>query len=257
MVRIPTASKLKQYYLCPRSVIESGPATNQARDTADKKSAAWVGQSLHKCLEVYIGSRINLSRSRQESYLAALDVAKGIGVMSQFCQMDIATMDSVCFGLSTVQTEIPLILSNNLKVRSASYESLTDNDILAGTADFIIFTPGNSIVVGDWKTGMDDVDDPEENEQLLALGLMAKILYGSLNVRLALVNPILKTSKISDVNGIVFHASDLMNVDKTKENAGDHCRYCDLKPNCESFANMASGEIVHAGFQDPLRTSDE
>ena len=254
-VSIPTASKLKQFRLCPRSVMETQGPINKGREKAPDGSPAAIGNKLHSCLEMYLNSRVNLNKSRSEAYGEALAVAKTLGVMPQFCSMDSETMDWLTNGkwqLDLAMTEIPMAIARDGTVSRLQYHELTPNHVLAGTADFVLSIShlGRiSLIIGDWKTGLDDVDNPEENDQLLALGYMAANFFGATDYRLAVVNPVTKEKSISEMfNLATMNIDAFMKVDHKSESAGDHCRYCPLKTNCASFTCMAVKEVHDANF---------
>ncbi len=139
----------------------------------------------------------------------------------------------------------------NGNVRRAKYHEATNDDIVVGTADCIVVRNDNSFVIADWKTGLDDVDPPESNHQLLGLAYMAQRFFQFQSFYLCVNNPILKSHEIAGPFATAqFDRRSFANVDKTKESAGDHCRYCALRGNCTSFSKMMEKECKDVGFFD-------
>jgi hypothetical protein len=232
-------------------VIETQGPINKPRERNDSGPAA-IGQKLHSCLEVYINNRINLKTGRDKSYEAALQVARELGVLSQFCLMDIYHIDFLFTQFSDIEsvlTEVPMAINSMGVSRRTTYGDLREDDVLAGTADIIIVLKNGDIVVADWKTGLDDVDHPSENEQLMALSYMAVQFLAARGFYMAIVNPVTKESFVSDrLENAGLLMKELLDIDPSRESAGDHCRYCPLKTDCASFAQMANTEVKKAGF---------
>lgn len=251
--KIPSASKLKQYRLCPRSVMEPGEYTNVPRIQKIDDSAASIGQRLHSCLQVYLEERINACQSSDYSYMKALSKSKELGVMIQFCELDRTSMEAPCKDAIGVLTEKSMALNSSGKSRAInSYAELTKEDIFVGTADYIIQRKDFSMVIGDWKTGKDDVDSPAENDQLLGLVfLYTGLLSASFAIRMAITNPSLGTHEESELFSQAYIDLDAFkNYSKDKECAGGHCRYCPLKTNCGAFSRMATEEMKIANLKD-------
>lgn len=246
LVRIPTASKLKQYSLCPRSVIDVDNPVNSPRQASAPGSAAAVGQSLHLALEVFLIERINNAKSFEDAYSSASSIAKPLGVFSEFCQLDKSLIDSFSKGANKVHTEVSMIMDRNGKSRISKYNSVTKDDALAGTADFIVEYSDKMFIIGDWKTGKDDVDEPHENFQLRSLAAMAYDCFAIGGFSIAIANPTTGQLRISGPHGKPdFDKALVTNPLSVTESAGNHCKYCPLKESCSSFANMIDREVLN------------
>jgi hypothetical protein len=244
LVRIPTASKLKQFSLCPRSVIDVDSPVNAERQPSAPGSAAAVGQFLHSALESFLHARINEKLDFDASFDIAANKARRLGVFLEFCQLDKSVIDSFTPGAVLVHTEIPMIMPRSGKSRVSKYAFATENDVLAGTADFIIEYNDGMFVIGDWKTGKDDVDDPHENFQLQALASMSFDCFKISGFSLAIANPTLgKVAMSPPYNEPDFDKSLVMNELDITERAGNHCKYCPLKESCSSFSNMIDQDL--------------
>ena len=121
------------------------------------------------------------------------------------------------------------------------------SDKCYGTADCILLSE-NRICVIDLKSGKWAVD-PVKNKQLMIYGLGALTRYGGGNpditMELTIVQPKvsnpIKTFEISAPNLVHWGFNDLKPaVDACFEEnpqfvAGDHCRFCAFKPNCDTY----------------------
>jgi hypothetical protein len=215
---------------------------------------AYHGQMLHTCLEVFANNRINLKKSFDVSYKAGLDMSKELGVLAQYSQMDKKVMDFLTERAKMVMTEIPLVYDGDTKkVRRDTYMSAGPGDVLVGTADLIVENKDGSFTIADWKTGLDDVDGASDNDQLAGLAWMARQFFGFETFYLAVLNPVTKEADLAGpFTDVTFDYQRYLDEDWSRESAGDHCRYCPLKKNCESYMTMIRKELVNAGFQDPL-----
>jgi len=121
------------------------------------------------------------------------------------------------------------------------------SDKCYGTADCILLAE-NRICVIDLKSGKWAVD-PVKNKQLMIYGLGALTRYGGGNpditMELTIVQPKvsnpIKTFEISAPNLVHWGFNDLKPaIDACFEEnpqfvAGDHCRFCAFKPNCDAY----------------------
>ena len=206
---------------------------------------------LHQCLEVFINERVNKSANIDDSWNLARQHSKKVGVLSDFLRMSKSTSDSLSENASSVETEVPFILDKFGSVRIGKYHEVDENSILVGTADLVVFNKDGSVTIADWKTGLDDVDSPDTNQQLMSLSFMAQSYYGFKSFYMAIVNPITREFSISlAMKRSQLDLGAILEVDKTSQGAGNNCLYCPLKSNCGSFMQMSRKELLNAGFAD-------
>lgn len=253
-----TASKIQQYIKCPRSVLGVGFSLDRGIQSSRSRAAA-VGSKLHACLQAMI-IEIDKSCNFERAYLSGLQKSKQVGCYSQFVSIRVEYLKTILNECpqSSYFTQQALAMDVSGNVRSIrSYKQITQNDVIAGTADIIWVGKSrsgqNAIRISDWKTGKDIIQHADTNCQLIVL---AKLAYEQISkfiqiqvISFCWFNPITQThsqSKRLSPKQLDEKFKDVVSrMQKAKiENqiSGSHCRYCPLKHKCDSFANMYQGE---------------
>lgn len=134
-----------------------------------------------------------------------------------------------------------------------------------GTSDIVIVEPEGRLEVIDYKYGAGIPVFPKENSQLIYYGIGSahKLGYRFRSVRLTIVQPRRPIVSSKDPKASMFIRSwdtDVATLKAWLEKfedgmaaakkpgarlwAGDHCRFCNVKPTCTEFKNAAKRRVA-------------
>lgn len=138
---------------------------------------------------------------------------------------------------------------------------------LFGTCDCLIIEEFGRIVVIDYKHGAGVVVSPYWNFQMMIYGLGAALKYDCTQVTMIIVQPnapaeytgapnwqefTLTTEELCEwAENVLVPAAALTETDNAPLAAGDHCKFCPVKPNCPELRRLAL-ETAQVQFDDAV-----
>lgn len=289
----PTSSQLEHIAKCPASFWGNMEPLSHPALEKGGNTAADTGTKLHKCIEAGFSSDlknnspVHLRISERWRREKAMDMAFELDVSDLF-QDSMLIINETFRRVGAVQTEYgwrsPAAGSNFLTecplgmmsvgddmrtVNSSSLDPYQGNDtILAGRADLICaFEHPHVFTIVDWKFGAHPVEYPENNMQLISLGVMSIANYSSkmakpmfdIPIRLVLAYPTLEEIVVWEGNTydivLKFREKIVPIIDSKmihanpatykRANPGDHCVYCPKKHVCSGALNKGQFIATH------------
>jgi len=231
---LASPSSADRWFNCPGSVLANADMPYET------SLAAANGTLIHHMTEMLLKDRLR-DMTLRDYWLNRKEVIEEFEI----------EIDEEMINCAEVYVDYILKREEELGARKVIEEKVYLNEIsdkCYGTADCILLAE-NRICVIDLKSGRMIVD-PVKNKQLMIYGLGALTRYGGDNehitVELTIVQPKdkrnpVKTHTISAPNLVHWGFNDLKPAIEAcfEENpqfvAGDHCRFCAFKPNCDAY----------------------
>ena len=231
---LPSPSAAERWFKCSASVLANADMPYET------SLAAANGTLIHHMTEMLLKDRLR-DMTLRDYWLNRKEVIEEFEI----------EIDEEMINCAEVYVDYILKREEELGARKVIEEKVYLNEIsdkCYGTADCILLAE-NRICVIDLKSGRMIVD-PVKNKQLMIYGLGALTRYGGDNehitVELTIVQPKdkrnpVKTHTISAPNLVHWGFNDLKPAIEAcfEENpqfvAGDHCRFCAFKPNCDAY----------------------
>jgi hypothetical protein len=129
----------------------------------------------------------------------------------------------------------------------------------SGKADFVAVF-GEGALICDYKTLHGDHDHASVNDQLRALAVLVSLRHGVSQVRVAIVQPWKGKPTVADFDKVALDAAtawlhDTLNREELstpdQANAGDWCKWCPARVNCEAFTRPVLAVAETAIMQLP------
>jgi len=231
---LASPSSADRWFNCPGSVLANADMPYETN------LAAANGTLIHHMTEMLLKDRLR-DMTLRDYWLDRKEVIEDFEI----------EIDEEMINCAEVYVDYILKREEELGARKVIEEKVYLNEIsdkCYGTADCILLAE-NRICVIDLKSGKMIVD-PVKNKQLMIYGLGALTRYGgdneNITVELTIVQPKdkrnpIKTHTISAPNLVHWGFNDLKPaIDACFEEnpqfvAGDHCRFCAFKPNCDAY----------------------
>ena len=234
---ILSPSSISRIIRCPASARPNAEAERTGSLAASR------GTAIHEMVEALLKKRLE-GITLSDYYLGQTQTVDGF---SFEIEKDDIAMAEIYVDYINKRTEE---LNGKLLIEEKVYANEI-HDELWGTADAIILGEGNRMVVADLKSGAYPVD-VRFNEQLMTYGLAALCRYGNEDtvLELTIIQPNKRAFhkdgqiRIWDIQAIdladwgkniLKPACDEALGEEPSFNAGDWCRFCAYKSECQTF----------------------
>ena len=236
---VPSASAMRRISNCPPSFKLASYFQDPGSDEAT------TGDRIHAALETL--NTDGLTADDLQTFEMCLDQKNELLNNWIGEEMDYQVFKEVRLGLTTLGLVRDVTPKTTWKLR------------FSGKADFVAVYGEGALIV-DYKTLHGDHDHASENDQLRALAVLVALRHGVSQVRVAIVQPWKGKPTVADFDRPALEAAtawlyDTLNREEVstpdQANAGDWCKWCPARVNCEAFTRTTLAVAETAIMQLP------
>ncbi len=236
---VPSASAMRRISNCPPSFKLGALFKDPGSDEAT------TGDRIHLALET--GDTAGLTVDDLQTWEMCLDQKNEL--LSNWIgeEMGYQVFKEVRLGLTTLGLVRDVTPKTTWKLR------------FSGKADFVAVF-GEGALICDYKTLHGDHDHASENDQLRSLAVLVALRHGVSQVRVAIIQPWKGKPTVADFDKAALEAAtawlhDTLNREELstpdQANAGDWCKWCPARVNCEAFTRTVLATAETAIMQLP------
>ena len=236
---VPSASAMRRISHCPPSFRLASYFKDPGSDEAT------TGDRIHAALETL--NTDGLTADDLQTFEMCLDQKNELLNNWIGEEMDYQVFKEVRLGLTTLGLVRDVTPKTTWKLR------------FSGKADFVAVYGEGALIV-DYKTLHGDHDHASENDQLRALAVLVALRHGVTQVRVAIVQPWKGRPTVADFDKAALDAAtswlyDTLHREEVstpdQANAGDWCKWCPARVNCEAFTRTTLAVAETAIMQLP------